>query len=159
MQRGNDPDRVAVVAVEESAQTGLYLIRLGRGRSALRLTGGTTYGPYEEDEIGPLFDEAVDSLRAEGFLPGGLHALLHDIQHSVGYARAKAAARLGWRRDPAAVEPLLAALPSAVDETCAILDALGAIGDKRAVPVLREYAKRKLLSRRQPSRAAALARA
>src|SRR5262249_2509018 len=34
-------------------------------------------------------------------------------------------------------------------ETCAILDALGAIGDKRAAPVLREYAERKLLSRRR----------
>src|SRR5207302_2334817 len=44
---------------------------------------------------------------------------------------------------------LLALLPQAVDDVCSILDALGELGDTRAVPVLREYAARKLLSRRR----------
>ncbi len=36
-----------------------------------------------------------------------------------------------------------------MDDTCALLDALGAIGDPRAIPATRGYATRKLLSRRR----------
>src|SRR5207249_3533827 len=83
------------------------------------------------------------------FLPSGLHALLTALQNPGADVRARAAARLGWRREAEAVDALLGVLPNAVDDTCAILDALGAIGDAKAVPVLREYASRKLLSRRR----------
>src|SRR5437763_11822284 len=121
----NGPDRVAVVSAEPSASAeGAYLIRVGRGPRSTRLTGGTTYGSYDEDELPPLFAEAVEALRTEGFLPAGLHALLGALR-AAGYSRAKAAIRLGWRREPEAVEPLLAALRTAVDDTCPILDALG----------------------------------
>jgi hypothetical protein len=143
------PDRVAVVSVEPSAQPGAYLIRVGRGAGVNRLSGGTTYGPYDEEEVEGLFVEAVETLRGEGFLTSGLHALLRALQDPKPYIRAHAAARLGWRGDPEAVDHLLALLPQAVDDVCAILDALGALGDTRAVPVLREYAERKLLSRRR----------
>src|SRR5262249_20194365 len=146
----NGPDRVAVVSVETSAtDESAYLIRVGRGARSTRLTGGTTYGPYAEDELEPLFIEAVETLRGEGFLPGGLHALLLNLQSPDARTRARAAARLGWRRATPTVDGLLAALPQAVDDTSAILDALGAIGDTKAVSVLREYAGRKLLSRRR----------
>src|SRR6266542_2025017 len=146
----NGPDRVAVVSVEpSSSDENAYLIRVGRGARSTRLTGGTTYGPYDEEELEPLFIEAVETLRGEGFLPSGLHALLTALQNPGADVRARAAARLGWRREAEAVDALLAALPNAVDDTCAILDALGAIGDAKAVPVLREYAGRKLLSRRR----------
>ena len=144
------PDRVAAVSVEPSTSAaGGYLLRLGRGAAVNRLTGGTTYGPYDEDEVEGLFAELVESLRGEGFFTSGLHALLRALQDSHPSVRAHAAARLGWRRDPEAVDHLLAALPRAVDDVCAILDALGAVGDVKAVPVLREYAERKLLSRRR----------
>ncbi len=144
------PDRVAVVSAEPSSQRpGEFLIRLGRGPSRDRLTGGTTYGPHDEGELESLFAEVVADLRQEGFLPGGLHALLRMLQEPNAYSRARAAARLGWRREAEAVDALLAALPQAVDDTCALLDTLGAIGDAKAVPVLREYAARKLLSRRR----------
>ncbi len=36
-----------------------------------------------------------------------------------------------------------------MDDACAIIDALGAIGDKRAIPAVRPYASRTLLSRRR----------
>jgi hypothetical protein len=146
----NGPDRVAVVSVEpSSADEDAYLIRVGRGAQSTHLTGGTTYGPYDEEELEPLFIEAVEMLRGEGFQPSGLHALLTALQSSDAGTRARAAARLGWRRETEAVDALLAALPNAVDDTCALLDALGAIGDTKAITVLREYASRKLLSRRR----------
>src|SRR5262249_24109042 len=63
--------------------------------------------------------------------------------------RPGAATRLGWRRPVEAVGPLLDALTRAVDDMCSILDALGAIGDPRAIPAARIYATRKLLSRRR----------
>lgn len=63
--------------------------------------------------------------------------------------RALAARRLGWRREQEAVPALLEAATVARDELCSILDALGWIGDERAVPLAREYAARKLLSRRR----------
>src|SRR5947199_7622680 len=113
------PDRVAVVSVEPSAQ-GDYLIRLGRGPSSDRLTQGTTYGPYSEADLEVPHAELVDSLRAEGFLRSGLHALLLALQDGNAAVRARAAIRLGWRRDAEAVEPLLAALPRAVDDVCSI---------------------------------------
>ena len=75
--------------------------------------------------------------------------MLEGLNSPDSAVRARAAARLGWRRAPEAVGPLLDALPRAVDDTCAILDALGAIGDPRAIPALRDYATRKLLSRRR----------
>jgi HEAT repeats len=144
------PDRVAVVSAEPSSSgAGAFLVRVGRGPSMTRLTGGASYGPYDEDDLAAPFTEAVENLRNEGFLPSGLHALLSMLREPNGYTRARAAQRVGWRRDVEAVDHLLAVLPQAVDDTCAILDALGAIGDERAVPVLREYAARKLLSRRR----------
>src|SRR3954452_22696640 len=146
----NGPDRVAVVSVESSASDeNAYLLRVGRGARSTRLSGGTTYGPYDEEELESLFIEAIETLRGEGFLPSGLHAVLAALQNPGVDVRARAAARLGWHRETEAVDALLAALPNAVDDTCAILDALGAIGDTKAVPVLREYAGRKLLSSRR----------
>src|SRR5882757_6965367 len=120
------PDRVAVVSVELSAQ-GDFLIRLGRGPSSDRLTQGTTYGPYTETDLDVPHAELIDSLRTEGFFRSGLHALLTALQDGASAVRARAAARLGWRRDTEAVDALLAALPRAVDDVCAILDALGEI--------------------------------
>src|SRR5258708_10742902 len=121
----NGPDRVAVVSVEPSAaDENAFLIRIGRGARGTRLTGGTTYGPYDEEELDSLVIEAVETLRGEGFLPSGLHALLTALQSSNASTRARAAARLGWRRETEAVDGLLAALPKAVDDACALLDAL-----------------------------------
>src|SRR2546423_9567773 len=146
--RPQGTDRVAVISVEPSAR-GDYNINLGRGQRLDRLTDGTTYGPYSEADLDAPHAQLVASLQAEGFLRSGLHALLTALQNQDSAVRARAAIRLGWRRDPEAVDALLPLLPTAVDDVCSILDALGCLGDTRAVPVLREYAARKLLSRRR----------
>ena len=77
--RPQGPDRVAVVSVEPSAQ-GQFLLRLGRGPRLSRLSQGTTYGPYSEADLKTPYQQLVDSLRAEGFLRSGLHALLAGLQ-------------------------------------------------------------------------------
>src|SRR5262249_25426461 len=144
------PDRLAVVSAEPSAAAaGAYLIRLARGSLAAKLTKGTVYGPYPEAELPARFQEVVDALKAEGFLPTGVPdalAALHDPSTAV---RARAALKLGWRRTPEAVQPILALMPAAVDDVCSFMDALGMLGDSRAIPVLRAQAARKLLSRRR----------
>src|SRR5689334_17738098 len=113
--RPQGPDRVAIVSVEPSAQ-GQFLIRLGRGTKLSRLSQGTTYGPYSEADLQAPYNQLVDSLRAEGFLRSGLHALLTGLRDSDSSIRARAAARIGWRRDVEAVDALIAALPRAVDD-------------------------------------------
>jgi hypothetical protein len=58
-------------------------------------------------------------------------------------ARLEAAKVLSARRDPRALAPLVAALADANrDVRWAALEALGALGDRRAVPALVEYLKR-----------------
>ena len=128
---------------------GEYLIRLGRGPRSSRLTTGTTYGPYTEADLDAPHAQLVEQLRSEGFFRSGQHALLTALQSTDSATRARAALRIGWRRDSETVDALLAALPRAVDDVCSILDALGWLGDTRAVSVLRDYASRKLLSRRR----------
>lgn len=149
MFRPQGPERVAVVSAEQARAGGQYLVRLGRGARFARLTGGGTFGPFAEDDVADAMAQLVDQLRGEGFLRSGLHALFADLRSNDSAVRGRAALRLGWRRDPEAIDPLLAALPNAVDDVCPILDALGWLGDTKAIPVLREYAGRKLLSRRR----------
>src|SRR5262245_31544556 len=122
-------DRVAVVSVEPAAEPGRFMVRVGRGLSSDRLGGGTVYGPCDENDLDTPFSQAVDQLRAEGFFPSGLHALLQGLQDRKPAVRAQAALRIGWRRDVEAVDALLSALANAVDDTCSILDALGFLGD------------------------------
>jgi hypothetical protein len=63
--------------------------------------------------------------------------------------RALAARRLGWMQESAAVEALLAAGLKAGEELPTIVDALGEIGDARAIALCRTVAGKKLLSRRR----------
>src|SRR5206468_7787217 len=63
--------------------------------------------------------------------------------------RGKTALRLRWAGETDVVPTLLAALPNAVDDLCPIVDALGLLGDRRAIPAIRPLAARKLLSRRR----------
>ncbi len=143
------PDRVAEVAVEQATDPDFFLIQICRGPSAAALRHRATLGPYRGEQVPAQFDDAVRELRREGFWPAGLHALLSDLEDTQPAVRAHAAARLGWRRNREAVEKLLAVLSGAIDETCAVVDALGAIGDPRAIPAVRQQAARQLLSRRR----------
>jgi hypothetical protein len=139
-----------VVSVQPSVgQAGGFLIRLARGSGPGPHGKGTVFGPYAEEELEARFADVLAGLQAEGFLPSGVGDLLLALESPQPAVRARAALGLGWRRAGEAVEPILAAIPKAVDEICSYLDALGAIGDPRALPILREQASRKLLSRRR----------
>lgn len=142
-------DRVALVTVEPSADRELFLVRVARGPGKRSLRQTSLLGPYSEEDVSGHFEDAVADLRAEGYWPAGVPALLHALDDDSPAVRGRAALRLGWRKVPEAVDKLLEKLPEAVDDSCPILDALGMIGDERAIAALRDYAQRKLLSRRR----------
>lgn len=142
-------DHVAVVAIQRASQPGMYLVQVARGPKRTKLSKGSSFGPVPEGEIAARYSEVVGSLRGEGFRESGTYASLVALKSKDSAVRARAAARLGWLREPDAVAGLLAALPKAVDDVCAIVDALGALGDPRAIPDARAQAARKLLSRRR----------
>lgn len=150
LQRGSGDDRVAVVSVEPSSSgPDLWLVRVARGVRVGALSQGGVYGPYASAVVEARFAEAVASLRAEGFELAGHGDAIAALASKDRGARARAAVALGWRQDRAAVPALLAAAASAKDEMPLIVEALGRIGDPRAIPLAREQASRKLLSRRR----------
>ena len=63
--------------------------------------------------------------------------------------RARAAITLGWRKPLGAADALLLAAQSATTEISSVIDALGRIGDTRAITLARTAAEKKLLSRRR----------
>jgi hypothetical protein len=144
------PDHVAVVSVEPSyGRSDAFLLRVARGARGGQLTKGGTYGPYAGAELAAAHGEVVAGLSGEGFLPSGSHSAMAGLTSDSAAARGRAAWRLGWAGPPGAVDALLAVLPKAVDESCAVIDALGRLGDGRAAGAVRAYAGRKLLSRRR----------
>ena len=147
--RTGSGDRVAVVSVAPASAAGQWMIRVGRGASREALTGGMVYGPFPTGVVRARYDEAVANLEAEGFARSGRSSLIEALDHESPTVRARAALRLGWRRERSAVGPLLAALERKKRDAPAILDALGWIGDDQAIDAIRPYAERKLLSRRR----------
>ncbi len=149
LSRTTGGDLRAVVSVVPASGEGRWLVRVARGASLAALTGGAVYGPYAADEVHAAFDAAIASLRAEGFAELAYEDLIAQLSSKDRGARARAAQGLGWRRDRAAVPALLAAAEKAGSELPVIIDALGRIGDARAVPLARALATKKLLSRRR----------
>jgi hypothetical protein len=148
--RPQGDDRVAVVSIEPSAGSpGAWLLRVARARVAGKPGAGQVYGPFAQAEISSRFDAAVALLIAEGFSRAIGTDLLLALESKNERARALAAVRLGWRRATQAVEPLLALGERAKGERSVVLDALGRIGDARAVGLARAEAAKKLLSRRR----------
>ena len=96
-----------------------------------------------------VFARELDALKGEGFLRSGLGVLLTALESKNKRQRALAAQRLGWMREPAAVEALLAAGLKASEEASTLVDALGELGDERAIAFCRTAASKKLLSRRR----------
>jgi hypothetical protein len=145
------PDHYAVVSVEPSSWGGgRWMVRVARGAKQGMLSAGTTYGPFLEKELQERFNQALANLETEGFHPSSENPKLIAALADPGSAvRGRAALLLGWRRSKAAVGPLMKAAESAVDDVCSIIDALGFIGDPRAIPLARSHAERKLLSRRR----------
>lgn len=149
LYRAQGTERVAVVSVVPADAPGAWMVRVALGAQAGALSGGTVYGPYPSSKTRPRYEEAIAELEAQGFLRSGRGELYAQLSSPSGKARARAAARLGWRQDRDAVGPLLDALGRAKRDAPAILDALGRIGDPIAVDAVRPYAARKLLSRRR----------
>jgi len=154
LQRFSGTDRYAIVSAEPGSEPGTAMIRVALGPSSQQLLGGTTYGPYPADQIAEPFELAVQKLEDEGFhriVPGW--SLLEALKSGDPRTRALAAIRLGWRKREDAVEPLLEICDAAIDanrgEACSLIEALGQIGDDRAIPLARQLAERKNLSRRR----------
>lgn len=146
--RAGSEQPLALLSLEPAA-SGQFLVRVARGKKRGQLSLGTAYGPYSEAELASRWQEVINSLFQEGFLQTRLAESIAALQDPSSKVRARAALRLGWQGGPECVEPLLQALASAVDDSCSILDALGNLQAQAAVPVLRQYAARKLLSRRR----------
>lgn len=152
LYRGHGLDRRATLSVEPAfAAAGQSLIRLVRAPLEAKAppTLATAYGPFPASELQARWDELVRSLEAEGYQRTSLVLSLDELTDPSRRRRALVALRLGRARVGAAVEPLLTALTASSDEACSILDALGLIGDPRAIASVRLYAQRKLLSRRR----------
>ncbi len=144
------PHRVALVSVAPAHGTpGQWLVQVAVGAKASALSQGSVFGPFDEAQLQQRFDEAVAQLTAQGFTVADGQLLVKQLSDGSAAVRARAALRLGWRRQRSAVDALLAALATSGGDACSILDALGELGDPKAAPALRAYAERKLLSRRR----------
>ncbi|UJR80648.1 HEAT repeat domain-containing protein [Sandaracinus amylolyticus] len=149
-RRPTGDDRYAVVSVEpSSAQPGTWLIRVARGIAPGSLSSGTVYGPYPTNVADARAEDVVKALLGEGFTPSVHEELIEALSSSDPARRARAASALGWRRERAVVPALLAAAAGKGTELPSIVEALGRIGDPAAIPIARELASKKLLSRRR----------
>lgn len=141
--------RVAMVSVEPSYTfPDRVMVHVARGATRATLAQTALYGPLTAEEARERVALEEQQLRSEGFGASGLQAI-DDLKSPKARVRALAALRLGWRREVRAVEPLLALAEKPGEEQSSVMDALGMIGDARAVPVARSEAQRKLLSRRR----------
>jgi len=142
--------RFTLLSVTPASEPGFVLVRLATGPSRRELTGGTAYGPFPDAEAVERLHYVVERLCGAGYQLFGPHtALIERLSDPSRRARALAAANLGWRRASDAVPALLAAATAATSELPIIIDALGRIGDARALAICREQASKKLLSRRR----------
>jgi len=150
LYRASGADRVCVVSTQPAFnKPGAFLIHVAKGVRVGKLGQGTAYGPYPEAELELRFNQVLESLKAQGYSETAPNQLIEDLQSDKAKTRARAAQRLGWMRSKQAVDALLAAMPKAVDDVCCLIDALGEIGDPKAIPAIRVHAERKLLSRRR----------
>ena len=142
-------ERLALVSVAPGTAAGTWLVRLARGAKQGKLTSGSVFGPFPEGVLAARFDEVVAQLKAEGFLASGSQRLIAQLSEKGSKKRAAAAQRLGWMRSREAVDALISSLESAGDEATALIDALGEIGDPKAISAVRPWAERQLLARRR----------
>ena len=144
------PDRVAAIRAEPAwPSQDRFTLLVSVGVSRAKLKSATLLGPFDAASLAVQMAEQFDALTRQGFLPAGLEAMMTALKSERPEHRAHAALRLGWRREKLAAVALLEAFSTAEFDRGSIVDALGLIGDARAVPAARQEAERKLLSRRR----------
>lgn len=144
------PARLALLSVEPASAAEQVLIRLATGLSRAALGNGSVFGPFPVAQAQQQLELVLQRLYEAGYqLSSGLEPLLQQLEDPSRRRRARAALALGWRADAAALPALLQALSQAGSELSLIIDALGRIGDPRAIEACREQAQKKLLSRRR----------
>ncbi len=140
--------RLAVVTWERAGGDAVML-QVARGKHRRALVDVRMFGPLADAEAEAAHAEILAGLAAEGYVAAGLGQLLLALEGKSPKARARAALRLGWRKERAAVEALVRLTDKPREDIATVVDALGMIGDARALPALRAEAERKLLSRRR----------
>jgi hypothetical protein len=140
---------LAVVSLEPASQEGLLLVQLARGPSRTQLVDTKLFGPYEPSQAEAALRALIQGLLADGYLEAGAADRLEALASGEPRTRARAAINAGWRREVHSVEALIALAQTPKEEIASVVEALGRIGDPRAIPVVREEAGRKLLSRRR----------
>ncbi len=142
--------RYTLLSIEAASAPGQILLRLATGPSRQQLTGGTVYGPFAQTETQARMQHVLERLRIAGYAEvGGHEPLIERLSSLHQKPRALAATALGWRQAVDAVPALLGLAAKNPPEIGVIVDALGRIGDTRAIALLREQAAKKLLSRRR----------
>lgn len=143
------PDRLAMVSVEPASQAGSFLVQVARGPSRAQLVDTRLFGPYVVEEAIEALRVVLEGLLSEGYVEAGAAARLEDLASERAKTRAHAALNAGWRQERHAVEALLSLASKPREDIASVVEALGRIGDPRAIPVIRSEAGRKLLSRRR----------
>lgn len=154
LRRLTGDHRYAIVSVEPATEPGTFMVRVARGLVKSELHDGTTYGPYPEADLQVPFDMAVQQLVEEGFHESVAGwSQIDRLQGNDPTERCRGAIRVMWRQNKAAVDPLLDLAEKAIQanrgEACIYIDALGRLGDPRAIPLARRMAEKKNLSRRR----------
>lgn len=139
--------RLAVVSVDRAGAKAMLQVARGKGRTAL--VDVRMFGPFEEEALAAAHAGVLAELRDEGYVAAGLGQLLLALEAKSPRVRSRAAQRLAWRREASAVEPLLRLCDKPKEDVATVIDALGALGDPRAIPAVRAEAEKKLLSRRR----------
>ncbi|MFO0629859.1 MAG: hypothetical protein U0325_30095 [Polyangiales bacterium] len=144
------PDRVAAISTREVwGSPGMFTLVVSRGSRRGRLQVGPQVGPVHASLLDAEVQRLVSQLAQEGFAPSGQATRALRLRGTIVRERAQAARAAGWLRERALVDALLTAGAAAGPDLSTVVEALGRIGDARALPLLREEAERKLLSRRR----------
>lgn len=144
------PDRVAAIVTREVwGAPGTFTLVVSRGPRRGRMQVGPQVGPVHSSDLEAQTAQIIGRLALEGFSLAGRVSIEEQLRSPSERLRAVGARRAGWRRDKSCVDLLLTTAAYGTTELSTIVEALGRIGDSRALPLLRAEAERKLLSRRR----------
>jgi hypothetical protein len=146
------PERYLSISVEQRSDTPLkasIVLNLRPSRDAQ--PSGRHFGPYviANGELSAQRELLISEALKQGYERSGVSNLRAELQSPLPKLRARAARRIARLRFRELQPELIALLDQASDDACSIIEALGEIGDARAILALRPLASWKLLSRRR----------